>query len=318
MFLKRVTVTGSIKSLSCYPSTTAGYSTFSRDHRWLIYQLRGFEYDSSTIRIVRTDGSDDRLLVDFANGVISAFALSPDEQTVAFTTAPFPLPRGGESGTWVISINGTGLRKISTEAITPSSDRDELGWSPNSNRIVFRRLLPDSELITIRVTDGATNQIGVGFRPRWAPNGRWIAFQRGKEIRVVAASGGASHRVASGWIGDWSPDSRAIAFFRNREDPTLWVVPAGGGKAQAVSRRASGWFDRAWGDLPAWSPRGKRIASVAYDQFRERTVLLLASVSGNTRLRPRPIARHPSYRTIEALSWARDGRSIFYLSDTAD
>src|SRR4051812_8102965 len=137
MLLKRVSLTGSIKTLACYRMRTDGYAKFTRDHRWLIYQPRGFEYRTSVVRIARTDGSADREVMRFTDGQITAFSVSPDDRTLAFTSTPFP-DRSGIYGTWIVDLDGTKLRKISSETVV-SAYGDSLGWSPDSKRIVFTR-----------------------------------------------------------------------------------------------------------------------------------------------------------------------------------
>ena len=315
MFLKRVTLTGSVKALSCYPMRTDGYAKFTRDHHWLIYQPRGFEYHTSVLQMARTDGSAERVVVGFTEGQITGFSLAPDEKTVAFGTVPYPY-RSGVTGVWVVNLDGTNLRQISSEMLVSDFGESPLEWSPDSKRVVFARAtLKQQGLITVRIADGATRDLGPGSRPRWSPNGKWIAYERDGALRIVSPGGGQSRRLARGSNGSWSPDSRRIAYFPKTDDPTLWLVGVGGGKPRVIGRRASGWFDESWG-VPAWSPNGKRIAYPALDSFRERSVILLASVGSYTR--PRPVARHPTYRLIQALSWARDSRSIYYLLDTAD
>ena len=124
----------------------------------------------------------------------------------------------------------------------------------------------------VQLVDGARN-IGVSF-PRWAPNGRQIAFlasvagQSTPQIFTVPSQGGSPHQITTAPSGvqqmAWSPDSRTIAFaladvpekkegYQRFNDsfevqpnfhlfmtapvpPThVWIVPSAGGPARRLT-----------------------------------------------------------------------------------
>jgi Tol biopolymer transport system component len=94
------------------------------------------------------------------------------------------------------------------------------------------------------------SSIGYHRFPRWSPDGRWIAFQKGDGVRddlfVVAASGGEPRRLTNdrSTIAGlaWLPSGDAIVFASSRETTVpylpslrLWNVKLDGGAPRAVS-----------------------------------------------------------------------------------
>ena len=108
--------------------------------------------------------------------------------------------------------------------------------------------------------------------PAWSPNGRRLAFVRGRLARnepghmslyLVAAGGGSAKRLAPcGTCGRfymggrlaWSPDGRWIVYSRNTSGTgyqSLWIVAAAGGTPHRLTDCAS------CVDIgPTWSPDG--------------------------------------------------------------
>jgi Tol biopolymer transport system component len=129
-----------------------------------------------------------------------------------------------------------------------------------AERIAARGLTPSVPLTTRGVRQ---------VRPRWSPDGSWIAYTsrtltRLREVRVMRADGTGDRRVAlrNGGAGlAWTPDGRALVFdeperhraFSTRFD--LRVVDVGGGRVRRLTR---GLRARE----PDVSPDGRRVAFV--------------------------------------------------------
>jgi eukaryotic-like serine/threonine-protein kinase len=121
---------------------------------------------------------------------------------------------------------------------------------------LFRLAKQGIQLVTVP-TDGSRFEVVAEFAPatyylypRWSPDGRWIAFQRGDSIRfdifVVPAKGGEPRQLTrdndmmSGFA--WLPDSMGIVYSSSRGGtmpylPTLglWQVTLRDGKVRRVT-----------------------------------------------------------------------------------
>ncbi len=183
-------------------------------------------------------------------------ALSPDGKKVAFAARGDIFAASAKDG-------GDAARVTLTAA--PES---AVAWSPDSRRIVYssERAGP-AQLVSYDfaaaketvLTNGSQGDYG----PRFAPDGKSIAFVRGgKELCVIDADGKNPRTLAKGLIADpiqvgrplaWSPDSRWLAFFTAgvRGFTNVTIVAATGGESKPVSFLANG---NATG--VAWSPDG--------------------------------------------------------------
>lgn len=297
--INTVSLTGSHQRLACYQGPWyASAPQFSRDHRYLYYVQAGFEYPSPHMWVARVDGTSNTRLLS-APGSISGFRLSPDSGRIAFTT--FADANGGEVGLWVVNSDGTGLRRLDDY---PSG----FAWAPDSRRLAVRRGAPAAIKI-IDVETGAERALTDGGSPQWAPDGRFIAFQAGVNIGLIRAGGGARQILARGSSPQWLPDGRRLSFLRSEapKRSSLWIVSRSGGRPRRVLSRA----DRRAGQWTvAWSPQG---AQFAYGVINFRPRRWSAIVVASLDRRPRRL-RVEANRTVESLSWSRNGRSILYVS----
>jgi serine/threonine-protein kinase len=74
--------------------------------------------------------------------------------------------------------------------------------------------------------------------PVFSPDGQWVAFFAGGELKKVAVAGGPVTTLAEapeGLGASWGPDD-VIIYCPDRWGRGLWRVPAGGGAAEALTR----------------------------------------------------------------------------------
>jgi Tol biopolymer transport system component len=153
-----------------------------------------------------------------------------------------------------------------------------IAWSPDGSRLLawrYRRV-PAISVVNSDGSIGARVASGVAGEPRWSPDGRWVAFQRGsyalggtgQAIYVVGADGRHLRRVVTNAMPsnqrggfDWSPDGARLVYFGTVSGRNaLFVVPTGGeasGPAVPIVLFQPG---APGGGDPVWSPDGSTIA----------------------------------------------------------
>ena len=129
--------------------------------------------------------------------------------------------------------------------------------SPTDGRLALFRLAKEGIQLVTAPTDGSRFDVVAEFAPatyylypRWSPDGRWIAFQRGDSVRfdvfVAPAAGGEPRQLTrdnnmmSGFA--WLPDSTGIVYSSSRGGtmpylPTLglWQVTLRDGSVRRVT-----------------------------------------------------------------------------------
>lgn len=99
---------------------------------------------------------------------------------------------------------------------------------------------------------GQLHRLTLGTAPAWSPNGRRVAFDRGKWVMVGSVQRRSFRRLVRGTAPAWSPDGRWIAVFSRRH--RLSLVRASGGSARWVGNVRGVAVD--WQPLPAKPPGG--------------------------------------------------------------
>jgi tricorn protease len=183
--------------------------------------------------------------------------LSPDGKKVAFVVR-------GE----VFAASATDGGDATRITFSPA-DESQISWSPDSRKLVYvsdRDGTPHLFIydFTTNAETQLTRDTADDSVPRFSPDGKLLAFQRGtKELRVLDMNTKQERVVATAAlerppiISDrpfvWSPDSRWIAYMPvgERQFRNVFVVSANGGTSRPVS-----FIANSNSNTISWSPDG--------------------------------------------------------------
>jgi Tol biopolymer transport system component/predicted Ser/Thr protein kinase len=185
------------------------------------------------------------------SGLATDPALSPDGKLLAYAS-----DRSGDGGLdiWVRQVAGGDPLAVTHDQL----GNREPSFSPDGSTIVFSSERERGGIYIVPALGGEPRKIaGQGRRPRFSPDGEWVAYWSGPDayvgprdaqrVLVVPATGGPSRLLSSGFIVArspvWSPDGKRILFLGTGGGDTLgsdhaldwWVVPAAGGTPARLS-----------------------------------------------------------------------------------
>lgn len=164
-----------------------------------------------------------------------SLTLSRNGRMVAFTRP---------DGIWVMETSGRGRRRVAAGRMLFEPD-----FSPDATAISYSGFVGDDEYLFVQSLHGKRRRLGLGQRPKWSPDGRWIAYTGPDGAYVVRPTGAARHRVARAAFGySWSPDSKELAFTAGY----LGIARVRGG----IRKLNTGGMEPSW---PIWAPDGRRL-----------------------------------------------------------
>jgi Tol biopolymer transport system component/DNA-binding winged helix-turn-helix (wHTH) protein len=197
-------------------------------------------------------------------------------------------------------------------------------FSPDSSSVVFTSDKTGKFELYIRQVDGGreipiTSDSKQNIEPSWSPDGKSVVYTQmaTQSIYVMPALGGLPRKLTDfGSQPAWSPDSRQIVFrsegvtsLANPElmpgtYPTLWLVPAEGGKPEPLTQPG---ITPGRQTLPRFTPKGDHVAFLSIHRFEGGAVW---EINLDTR-KAAPIAI-PNL-AVSAFAYDADGASLYLI-----
>ena len=140
--------------------------------------------------------------------------------------------------------------------------RTAVALSPDGKTLVFGAIWGGSQQLYARAMDqlGATPVSGTsgGYNPFFSPDGQWVGFGAGGELRKVPLSGGPAVtlcKAAALFGASWGDDGTIV--FATQRNGGLWRVSATGGAPEALTTPSPDEYSHR---LPHMLPGGRGCA----------------------------------------------------------
>ena len=259
-------------------------------------------------------------------------APSPDGRWLAYNSFDWGSGSASALGLRVVSLDGREERTLQTGLVNPFV----FGWFPDSGSLllggfeasgkrgIYRLELGTGKLETFYTADAFISN------GRLSPDGRMVAFGKGKQVYVIKAEVGAepvllhSDPDERGIDPSWSPDGRTIAIgAQHRVQPfsRILIIPVNGGEPKEIVRHNEEEIPKEYQGYPrlwktAWSSNGKFIvylrskySKTTTGKLNSRQEVWLVRTTDGEAFHLKELGKAGSH-----MHWSADGEELFYTS----
>ncbi|MCE9573788.1 MAG: hypothetical protein K8W52_11595 [Deltaproteobacteria bacterium] len=254
---------------------------------------------------------DTHVVAQLDGGVsgVSRAAVSPDGARVAYTTYD------DATSSWALVVRA--LAGGDPTVIGHAYGFAQPSWSPDGTRIAFAS--SDEGISVVDAAGGPATLVApltladACTAPRWSRDGSELVFADGlggiftyrfAEKRAVPVVAPGSE--VSACAPTWSPDGQSIAYAVTGDPGRIARVARTGGAATTIAPLFGGY---GVGEL-AWSPDGRQLAFVDFDDSIQDGAVRVVDAAGGT---PRILDHTNSGIRGGHPVWSPDGTSLLYL-----
>ena len=284
----------------------------------------------------RDSGSEDLAVRDLATGQTRQLAKHQGVWESAYLSVPSPDGKQ-VAYTWYTNEDRYELRVVGLDGAEPRVLYSNAAvawlhptdWSPDGKSIlaIFSRKEGD-QMVLVSVADGSvrvlkTSEQGIPQRPRFSPDGRYIAYdfsQRPgsaeRDIFLLAPDTGREiplvQHPADDHVLDWTPDGKAILFRSDRSGTMgAWLIQVADGKSQGTPELVKPDLGRNFKPL-GFTRKGSYyygVGTAGSDVYTAELDL----ATGKLLIPPSP-ATHRFVGSNSRPDWSADGRQLIFLS----
>ena len=255
-------------------------------------------------------------------------AFSPDGREIAFVSnrsgtsdifhsAPGLPVVGGDI--WIMPALGGTARRIVEGGNFPS-------WTPDGSALLYvHGTFRNSRIARIPASGGEGRDLPIEeqlvaryFFPRLSADGRWLLYQSGSQIEVVAAAGGKPRVLAIGQYPAWGAGSTSILYTNG--DPgkgrSLWRAPFSLAKGELAGDPRPLTFGRGSDVGAAASRDGRTIAFAALDESLDLEWIPFDAEAGRVTGQPEELT--PGNNRIGFFDSSPDGKSVVFAAERGE
>ena len=248
-------------------------------------------------------------------------AFSPDGREIAFVSnrssssdifnaAPgLPLV-GGDI--WVMPALGGPARRIVENGYCPS-------WTPDGAGLLYvHGSFGTARIARVSASGGDSRDLPINedasvsryFFPSLSADGRWLLFQKSRQIEVVSAKGGKARMLAEGESPAWGPRSTSVLYTNDTpgKSRTLWRAPFSLARGEPSGPPRPLTFGRGADIGAAVSRDGTSIAFAAIDESLNLEELPFDAEAGRVTGLPRELTSGNNH--VEFFDPSPDGKAV--------
>lgn len=262
----------------------------------------------------------------FALSVVILFcaitALAEPTSLSSMDKIAFTSNRDGNLEIYIMDSRGTTQTRLTNNTVLDAHP----ALSPDGQKIAFLREKPSgghaiyimnidgtviTEVTSVNYTNPPAFPYGYGWKITWSPDGGSLAFNDDINIFIVKTDGTDRRLLTNGVGPDWSPDGSKILFLFNASfGGSLNTIKPDGSDRRTLPPLPDFY---SWYYDAAWSPKGDKIATIAFDSANEVVFTMNSDGTNAVEAIVYCLGASLGCSRISNVDWSPNGNSLVFF-----